>query len=919
MKKYVLHIILFFCLMQHSHSQDDGIVSFSIPVRNSLKFNRYAINPTFSFVREQNKYVSFTNKRQWVQFNDAPQTYLFSYSGRFRENTGIGIGLFQQNHGVLKTFGGIVNYAYNAVINRYSNLTFGLNLGVYKSSINEGNVITNFPDPSLENIPSNTLITINPGINYGTEFFDLGLSINNAVLYNLKTSKIVEEDLEQGVQAHVMYTGYMNNRGFFDESKFSTLVKSEFKKDKTIISGIMMLTVPKGIWAQAGYNSLYGVSGGIGLNISTQISMEYNYEKAMGNQSNFGSSHEITLAYKFKNRYRYDYSGDDEEDAFLISEKKSKRVVSKRRSSNKTKTTVKPKVDLEAREKLAAERAQSRAEAAKKRKLAVENKAKVVEVARLKLAEEAKAKLAVKEAKVELGEEAKARLVAEEVKGKAEAATRIRMAREAQVKADAEAKARLEAEEAKAKTEADARIRLAREAQEKTDAETKVKLVAEEAKAKAEETTRIQLTREVQEKADAETKARLEAEEAKAKAEEATRIRLVAEAQIKADAEVKARLEAEEAKTKAEADARIRLGAETKAKADADAKARLEAEEVKAKAEEASRIRLESEAQAKLAEKDAEAKAEEEARLKIEQETAAIEAMATIDDAAKSMYNLTKLAEDSKIEQQQLLTKLSETVASKEQDLKDLKEENDLSEKGIFKAPKAFKSVSAENRALESLKLEIDDVLKTQDLKIKELENLYKERLKKNKSKNDATNMLYLRKINELKSEQTETAASKENLVSTLEDIKVATEIERKRRIKRAAYDNEADKYRKDRATLDQIKKYTPESTSPLKTSEFDFGEEQSENIQIMKDITNVESGYYLVLAVHSDIAKRDDFLTKTVAAGQADINFFYDVNTSKYYIYYEKFDNIDQAQNRLQSKGNKPYNGKMSMVKIEN
>jgi hypothetical protein len=55
------------------------------------------------------------------------------------------------------------------------------------------------------------------------------------------------------------------------------------------------------------------------------------------------------------------------------------------------------------------------------------------------------------------------------------------------------------------------------------------------------------------------------------------------------------------------------------------------------------------------------------------------------------------------------------------------------------------------------------------------------------------------------------------------------------------------------------------------------------------------------------------------VASGQADVNFFYDVNTSKYYIYYEKFDSIEEAQKAIEAKGSKPYNGKMSMVKIEN
>ena len=167
--------------------EDDGVVSLALPIRNSLKFNQYTINPTFSFVRQQNKYLSFTNKKEWVQFEDAPQTYLASYSGRFNENMGVGVGLFQQNYGVLTTFGGVLNFAYNARLDNDNNLTFGINLGAYKSGIDKGRVITNSPDPSLDNVPSNFLLTANPGINFGTAFLDFGVSVNNFFLYNLNT------------------------------------------------------------------------------------------------------------------------------------------------------------------------------------------------------------------------------------------------------------------------------------------------------------------------------------------------------------------------------------------------------------------------------------------------------------------------------------------------------------------------------------------------------------------------------------------------------------------------------------------------------------------------------------------------------------------------------------------------------------
>ncbi|WP_157206405.1 PorP/SprF family type IX secretion system membrane protein [Mariniflexile maritimum] len=870
MIKQLCYIVIGFCFVQMLHSQEDGVVAFSLPVRNSVKFNRYAINPTFSFVREQNKYLSFTNKREWVQFDNAPQIYLFSYAGRFGENTGAGIGLFQQNYGVLTTFGGVLNYAYNVVLDRDSNLTFGLNLGVYKSGINQGDVVINFPDPSLQNVPSNMLVTINPGINYGTTFLDFGVSLNNLVQYNFKTSKLIEENPKQSVQAHVMYTGYVESRGFFDRSKFSGLVRSEFKKNETVISGIAMLTIPKGLWAQTGYNTLYGLSAGIGINLTSQIALEYNYEKEVGDMATFGSSHEVTLAYKFNKRERYNYSDDDEEEALFTSSRKPKIV----------KRGVASGVNVD-RKAIAAEKAQARAEAAALQKAKEDARKQSIEEARVK-AEAASRLKSEQEAQAKLEAETKLKL-AQEAQAKEEA--RLKTEREAQAKAAEENRIRL-AEEARVKAEAASKLKSEQEAKAKLEAETKLKLAQE---AKAKEEARLKTEQEAQAKAAEENRLRL-AEEARVKAEAASRLKSEQEAQAKLEAETKLKL-AQEAKAKEEA--RLKAEQEAQAKAAEENRIRL-AEEARVKAEAASKLKSEQEAQQKAA-IETEAKEAE----------VAVETPLPMDETTKSV--------------EALLTKLNETVASKEQDLKDLKQENDLSEQGIQTTPKPFKSVSAENAALESLKVQIDDVIEAQGLKIATLENRYKERLKTVPSAQDSIATIYLNEIEILKAAQAKAKRSKESLVSELEQIKIATEIERKRRIKRAAYDNEEDRYHKDRAALNVIKQTTPESNVPLTEADFDFGEEQSSNIQIVKEVKNVASGYYMVIAVHSDVEKRDAFLTKAVAAGQKNINFFYDVTTSKYYIYYEKFDDIETAINAMETKEKTPYNKKMSLVKIEN
>ena len=856
MRNVFIILSLFLCVLQQLQAQEDGVVSYRLPVRNSLKFNRYLINPAFSFVREQSSYISFYTKKQWVQFDDAPQTYLFGYSGRIAENQGAAIGLFQQNYGVLSTFGGVVNFAHNVMLQEDNNLTFGLNLGFYKSGINKGRVITNYDDPSLNNIPNNSLISINPGINYGTAFLDFGVSVNNLVLYNLKTSKIVQDDPERSIEAHIMHTGYLDTYGFFDKSKFSALIKTDLKKDKTEVSGLVLFAVPSGIWAQAGYNSVYGMSAGLGVNISPKISIEYNFEKGTGNLSNFGASHEIVFAYKFNKKTFY-YNDEDEQGSIIPPAQKKKYVAAKQKDSPllspkdaQRLRELKEALKLEQQEK----RQQQLAEA--------KQKAKADSIAQAKRIADARAQsVALTEAKK-----------AADAKAKTDALIKSKQTAEAKAKAEALAKARQAAEE-KAKAYALARAKKAAENRARIDSIIRAKLNAEE-KTKNEALAKT--------KSEAENKAKTETLAVqKAKAAALAKAKLDAENKAKADALAKAKLDAE---NKAKADAlAAQKAAEEKAKADALAKAKLDAEN-KAKAD-----------------------------------ALAAQTAATPNDTnAKEMEDLAKSIEELKRSQQELLKKFNDMVAIKEKDLKDLKEENDLSEKGIFRAPKPFKSASAENRTIESLRQQIADINQKQNQKIKELEALSAERNKKASTKNDAFNRMYQSTISQLKTEQSNAVQTNLNLIASLEKINTETEIEKKRRIKRASFENDQAKYDKDRAVLNEIKEKTPFSAVPLKAEDFDFGEEQS-NLQILKNVNHAENGYYLILAAHSDISKRNQFLTKTVAAGQSNIDFFYDVNTSKYFIYYEKFDDLEAAKRALKAKGSKPYNGKLFIVRIEN
>ena len=978
--------------MQSLFSQtNNGVVSFDVPAKSTLKFNKFLINPTFSFVKEDIPTLSLFNKRQWSGFENAPQTYFLNYSGKFQENNAFSAGAFQQNYGILTTTGGIVNYARNVMFDEESNLTFGLNLSLFKSGINTSSIITNSTDPLLNAFNNNTLLTINPGINYGIGYLDFGISANNLVFYNLANSQNVAADPQKSFQVHAMYTGFVESNGYFDESKFTTLFRVENKKNQTEINGNFLFEKPTLGWIQAGYNNIYGISAGLGFNINQNISIGYNFEKGLGDISSLGNSHEFLLAYVFNEwEERSDGTGPTytkpveslpQVDPIVAAAEKA-RLEAERIEKEKAQADARFKAYAEAKAK-AIEDAKNKATAdAEKAKLLAEARAKAIEDARIKTADDAqknaltnvaKAK-ALADAKTKALADAKAKALLDASNAKANAAAKIKSDAEAKAAFDAEkianakaiALAKLKANsdaQASAKLEADKlKLEANRIAKEKADEAARIKLETEKQKAEADRLTKLKNADDA--KANAENLARIKADslknaQEKAAADKLLKDKAIADARAKADAAALAKLEADKIKADAAALAKIesdkakleatklasekaaadkllkdKATADTKAKADAAALAKLEADKAKsdALAKLASdKLKTISDAKAKL-EADAKAKADSEKqkleaaakakadaeaeRLRKEEEAKKAEANKSEED--KNLEYIKNLLEQNKKNSKQLLSRLDSTAVNKEKDLKDLKEENDLSDKGIVKAPKPFVSASAANKALESLKNELSESSKTQSQFLSQYQDALNERLAKVPSKTDATNLKYLAEIEKLKAEQAKTEQLKAGILTKLDKIKSDIDIEKKRRIKRAAVETGQGRYEQDRATLKRIKETTTSANTALTANDFDFGEDQN-NMQILKKIENSQSGFYLVIANHTDVNKRDAFLTKAISTGAVNIDFFFDVNSGKYFIYTKKYDSLEEVTNALDNKSNKPYNSKMFVVKIEN
>ncbi|WP_299246977.1 PorP/SprF family type IX secretion system membrane protein, partial [uncultured Aquimarina sp.] len=640
MIKKILYISAFiFCSHivsgQDGSSNTSGILPSDIPLHNSLKYNRFLFNPTFSLVRENKNSLNIYNRNPRASFSDNSQTYFLSYSARFEEKTGIGVGLFQQNVGIFRFFGATANYAYNIELNRDMNFTFGLNLSYSQSALKSNLDEAQVNDDIINNYENSSVFLLRPGVNFNYGNFDVGVSVGNLVTYNLTASELLTDNFEYS--GHVMYTTELDWRRMDNELRGMVYASKPGEQDLRY-GGNVLFEIPKYGWAQLGYNSFYGGSIGIGANITKMISIGYTVEPGIGGDSNvaeFGATHEFGLAFNFakeeKRRKRRNISSKSslQRDSEIRRLKKeildqnkiirelqrtnSDSLSQAQRSMNRLERSIQEAKEEEARK--ARELALQREEEVKllnkqKEELAAQKKLEL-EMAEQKAEEERLA--ARKKLELEIAEQKKA----EEAAGRQEEEARI-AAEEAAREAEAEQQeAAAEAEE-QAKREAEEAVRLAEEAaeterQQIAAAELARKQAEAEAAKQEEERLAAQKKLELEmatQKAEEERLAaqkKLELEMAEQKRREESQKTLEREVAIQKDAEAEAAKLAEEERLRQEAEA-ARLAEEERLRQEAEAARLAEEERLRQEAEaarlaEEERLRQEAEA-ARLAEEE---------------------------------------------------------------------------------------------------------------------------------------------------------------------------------------------------------------------------------------------------------------------------------------------------------------------------
>lgn len=305
MKNWLLYIVLFVVVFENTQAQDGPVLTFNVPTQNTLQFNRFLINPTFSIVRENENYITLYHRNQWIQFNDSPELYMMSYAGKFNEKAGAGIGLYQQNLGIITSFGGIANYAYQLQLAENIKLAVGFNLAYYSTGVNSNRAVGNEPDPAILELSNNSVLTLKPGFNVTWGSFDVGVYAENLVDYDFKSSQMVKEYSNKTFSAHAMYHHDMETRkGMFENGYFRLMTRGKINATEDFtLGGSVLVNFPYLGWVQTGIDDYYGISIGAGAHLTHRLSLGYTYERVINDGAvNFGPTHEITLSFRLSTK-----------------------------------------------------------------------------------------------------------------------------------------------------------------------------------------------------------------------------------------------------------------------------------------------------------------------------------------------------------------------------------------------------------------------------------------------------------------------------------------------------------------------------------------------------------------------------------------------------------------------------------------
>lgn len=252
---------------------------------NLTEFNSSLLSPVFSLDRNNPQSVALWTRWQWQTLDANPTTFFFNYTRKLNEESAIGGGFLQHNTGVFVNKGGVLNYAYNFILNSSTQISLGLNVIGYQRELAEEFILDpDFDFPQFEE-KSNFILQMAPAVRLQLDAFSFGIAMENLVDRNFTTNEGKASASGLIYMSLASYDFPITVLGDTSNSYIRpTLYYKRLPDFDNQIGFNTLFSTPK-FWAQAGYNSFYGISTGVGGRFFKKLSV--------GALVEFGTSSEL--------------------------------------------------------------------------------------------------------------------------------------------------------------------------------------------------------------------------------------------------------------------------------------------------------------------------------------------------------------------------------------------------------------------------------------------------------------------------------------------------------------------------------------------------------------------------------------------------------------------------------------------------
>ena len=277
------------------------MVAQQLPLFSEYMFNTLEINPAYAGYRDALS-VTTMFRKQYTGFKTAPQSAFFAADMPIPgKRVGIGLKLLDDRDAITKTLGAQAVYSFKIPTGDYSNISFGLQGGVYNFRTDFTKVDVIDPnDPSFSQNVNTLNLNFGTGVFFNSEKFFVGLSSPNLIRNNFNPEFNTGAFSELKQQMHI----YLNSGYVFPLSD-DLHIKPSF-----LIRGVagspLSYDINTNFWIAdvlglgVSYRNKSALVGIIDLKLIPELHLGYAYDHSISEFNLISKgSHEVILRYEF--------------------------------------------------------------------------------------------------------------------------------------------------------------------------------------------------------------------------------------------------------------------------------------------------------------------------------------------------------------------------------------------------------------------------------------------------------------------------------------------------------------------------------------------------------------------------------------------------------------------------------------------